>query len=698
MVLELCNDSNRLRPVQQRRLMRNRRRSSPLITAAAVLLIAVITVVAGVYFMIGGYFGVSARPFTSVTTIAGTKAEFGEPFGIAVKNEEVFISDGLTGKIWRIAEGREPEEFADGLNTPSSIALDQNDDLIVADTGSHTIKKIDSSGAITVIAGAEGEIGDTDGPALSARFNAPVGVAVLQDGSIAVADTYNDKIKLIRNGMVTTIAGSARGFADGVGTNAKFDTPCGVAAWKDGTVLVADTANSRVRMVEANGSVYTIAGSGDADVRDGMLLESAFYKPTAIVVASDGSLFIADGNAIRAIKNRPLPMVETVTNQRRGFADGPLGASRFNRVSGIALNGNNELLIADSDNGAIRRIGVKTNSKKSLPEFIVRNRRTDPTEFRSRQPARWPYDPPEAKRDIAGTLGEIRGEVVDQNSQVWFHNGLDIAGAYGEKARFIRDEKVLNPISVENFDTLRELIRMPTIGYIHIRLGRDASDQTLGDARFQFDPGITGVRVRRGTEFKAGEVIGTLNAMNHVHMIAGPSGDEMNALDALGLPGVTDTIAPAIEATQLFDQNWQPIETETALKRIKLTGNTRIVVRAFDRMDGNPERRRLGVFRLGYQVLKRDHSAVTDVNWNITFDRNPSPDAVKFAYAPGSKSGATGETVFRYIVTNRVSGDSFSEGFLDTTRFEPGEYILRVFAADYFGNTATKDINFEVAR
>ncbi|MBK8304160.1 MAG: hypothetical protein IPK98_12435 [Chloracidobacterium sp.] len=57
------------------------------------------------------------------------------------------------------------------------------------------------------------------------------------------------------------------------------------------------------------------------------------------------------------------------------------------------------------------------------------------------------------------------------SDQVWFHNGLDIAGAYGETARFVRDEKVLRPIAAENFGTLRELIRMPTLGYIHIRLG-----------------------------------------------------------------------------------------------------------------------------------------------------------------------------------------------------------------------------------
>jgi hypothetical protein len=115
-------------------------------------------------------------------------------------------------------------------------------------------------------------------------------------------------------------------------------------------------------------------------------------------------------------------------------------------------------------------------------------------------------------------------------------------------------------------------------------------------------------------------------------------------------------------------------------------------------MDGNPERRRLGVFRLGYQVLNTDGSPLTGVDWNISFDRNPLPEAVRFAYAHGSKSGATGETIFRYIVTNRVSDGGFGEGFFEPSRLAPGDYTIRVFAADHSGNTTTRDIDIEVAK
>ena len=676
-----------------------RRRTLPLLAGVLVIFLAVIlSVAAALYFMLCPCSEPLGRPFTTVRTIAGINGELGEPFGVAVKDGEIYISDGQAGKIWKFAKGSAPAEFARGLHTPSAIAFNGEGDLVVADTGSHTIRKIDRSGAVTLLAGIEGRSGDADGPAMSAMFNGPIGIAMRDDGSIAVADTYNDRIRIIKDGTVTTLAGSTRGFSEGTGTAARFDTPSSVAAWTDGRVLVADTLNARIRVIEPDGRVWTLTGrGGEEERRDGLLIEASFIRPSVIANGKNGDLFIADGNVVRVIRNRPIHVVETLSKPRRGFTDGPPAASTFNRISGLAMDDDGELVIADSDNGAVRVLST-ADLLKADREIVDRRKRTDPAEFRGRQPARWPYIPPEARRDIAGTLGEIRGHILDDASNVWFHNGLDIAGGYGEKATFIRDEKVLNPISAENFDTSRELIRLPAIGYIHIRLGRDAGDRPLGDDRFQFDPGMRGVRVRRGSVFNAGDIIGTLNSLNHVHLIAGPSGDEMNALDALSLPGVGDSIAPVIEETTFFDENWQQLETEKPAERITLTRNTRIVVDAYDRMDGNPERRRLGVYRLGYQVLNRDGTAATDVNWNINFDRNPAPEAVRIAYAPGSRSGATGETSLRYIVTNKVNGDSFSEGFLDLDQSQPGQYILRVFAADYFGNSSSKDINIEVAK
>lgn len=172
----------------------------------------------------------------------------------------------------------------------------------------------------------------------------------------------------------------------------------------------------------------------------------------------------------------------------------------------------------------------------------------------------------------------------------------------------------------------------------------------------------------------------------------------MNALAALELPGVSDKIAPVIESVEFTDENLKTFETEPGGKRITIAGKTRIVAKAYDRMDGNAERRRLGIFRVGYQLIGADGSAVGDIQWTIRFDRLPSGEAVGSVYDRGSRSGATGATIFRYIVTNRVADDVVEPGALDTTAISPGNYTIRVFAADFFGNIATRDQEVAVAR
>jgi DNA-binding beta-propeller fold protein YncE len=641
-----------------------------------------------------------AQNFTDARTFFGIKREIGEPFGIAEKDGEIFVSDGENGRILRISDIETFAVVTDKLNTPSAIAFDQNGDLIVADSGSHTIKKINlKTGAVELIAGIENEKGFADGKADASKFNAPVGIAVGESGKIFVADTYNDRIRVIESGQVSTLSGSVEGFSDGIGASAKFDTPCGIALSNDGKLLVADAGNSRIRVIEQNGKTWTLAGSDRQESTDGLLDEAGFLRPTAITIDKVGTIFVADGDAIRAIGRRAIPFVETISAKKTGFTDGNLNLAKFNRPSGLAIGKNGELFVADSENQVVRVL-TSSDLGNNITKEEVSALRYSPEEFRGLGNARWTYDPPENPREIAGTLGEIRGEIKDEESEAWFHNGLDIVGGYGERARFIRSEKVLNPIAVQNFATLREMIRMPTLGYIHIRLGRNVNSAAFTDARFQFSVDekneLVSLRVPRGAKFEAGEAIGTLNAMNHVHLVAGRRGNEMNALDALTLPGISDSRAPTIEKITLFDENWQELLSGDV--STKLSGKTRIVAKAYDQMDGNTDRRRLGVFRLGYQVLKQDKSPLADIKWTIDFDRLPFDEALYFVYAKGSKSGATGETVFNYIVSNTVNGDDSREDYLDISNFENGEYVLRIFAADFFGNQAYEDLKFEISK
>ena len=218
--------------------------------------------------------------------------------------------------------------MTDKLDTPSQIAFDKNGDLLVADSGTHTIKKVKPTGEIETIAGIENQSGFQDGNVLTALFNAPIGIAVL-DEKIFVADTYNDKIRVIENGQVSTVAGNEKGFADNFKTLANFDTPCGLAVWTGGRILIADTGNKRIRVLEQNGNVSTLAGNGNSNLVDGLLSESEFVQPTAIAFDEKGAIYIADGNAIRAIGRSIFGFVETISNNRRGFADGALRAVAF---------------------------------------------------------------------------------------------------------------------------------------------------------------------------------------------------------------------------------------------------------------------------------------------------------------------------------------------------------------------------------
>jgi len=639
------------------------------------------------------------EPLTKIQTLAGVgEIRFGEVFGVAINSEgAIFISDGANGKIWRVEKSGETSLVTDKLNTPSALVIDKDDSLVVADSGSHTIKRINpTNGETSVLAGIENRRGFADGVTNQALFNAPIGVAIAEN-KIYVADTYNDRIREIENGSVKTLAGSENGFADGLG--AKFHTPCGVAVLPDNSILVADTGNRRIRKVDPDGAVSTFAGTGEFGSNNGFSDEASFVEPTGILVDQTGAIYVADAgaNSIRVFNRRLTPFWETVTGNGRGTADDVLENAKFNRPTNLAIDNGGNLFVADSSNKLIRivqpgnsNLGAQISTETAKTLFL------SPAQMRERGEARWTFNPPTRPRDVAGTFGELRGAIRKPGDSAWFHNGLDIAGALGEIAVFIRDEKVLRPIAVEDFDQKnnRERLRMPTIGYIHIRLGRDANSRPFDDGRFLFQTEngkLTGLRVPRGAKFKAGETLGTLNPFNHVHLIAGETGAEMNALDALVLPGARDTIAPKIEKITFFGENWNEIKANEPLR-----GRIRIAARGFDQMDGGSSRRKLGIYRLGYQVLKADNSPISDKLETISFERLPDSEAANLVYAVGSQSGYTPETIFNYIVSNRIKDGAAVEDFLDTTKLPNGDYKIRVFAADFFGNETLQELNLKI--
>ena len=302
-------------------------------------------------------------------------------------------------------------------------------------------KKNKSAGEIETLAGVENQSGYADGDAKSALFNAPIGVAAYGN-KIYVADTYNDVIRVIENGQVSTIAGSIQGFADGLSNSAKFDTPCGIAVTKNGEILVADTGNKRLRLIEQTGVTSTLAGNGNGDLKDGVLFDAEFVQPSAVSISDSGGIYVADGDTIRVIRRRVLPFVETLSNERHGYTDGVLRESRFNRPSGLAIDEMGNLYVADSENQVLRVFTGESLERKLrrklkiICDFGGRIRRQA---ARARSIIRPTRD------EHSRNSGRIRGEINEEIRAGWFHNGLDIAGGYGETARFVRDEKFCCP-------------------------------------------------------------------------------------------------------------------------------------------------------------------------------------------------------------------------------------------------------------
>ncbi len=630
-------------------------------------------------------------PLARVVTLAGDGPRVGasgftDPFGVAVaKDGTVFVTDGKGDRLYRIATDGTVTVAAERLDMPSALAVAPDGALVVANTGAHTIVRVDpATGAITPLAGSAGERGFVDGSTSSARFDAPVGVAVGPDGTVYVADTYNDRIRAIApDGVVRTIAGGpAPGYVDGAGADARFDTPCGVAVTLDGALVVADTGNARLRHVDANGAVVTIGG---ADLEE----------PTGLAMRADGgAVFVADasGSSIWRCDLGPAPSFQRLVGGGwDGRADGDLASAKLSRPTGVAVDTDGALVVADSTNGAVRAVVAADSARGRVvsdPTVAV-----DLAELRAAIPPRWPYDPPDQTREIAATFGEVRSEGGDHD--LWFHAGLDIPGGYGEVARAVLPERVSRPLAALAAGGRSEFLRLPVFSYVHVRIGRDADDRPLPNAPFEVlrdaEGEIARIRVRRGTRIDAGQAIGTLNPVNHVHLSMGPPGAEVNALTVLSLPGLVDTTPPTIEEVTIASEAGEPLDPRA------VDGRVRVVARAWDRTDRNAERRRLGVFRLGYQLMGAP--GFQEPRATISFERLPiDPRGARFAYGPGSRSWFSGPTVFNYIVTNVVRDGESREDALDLSTLAPGPYTLRVFAEDAFGNRATRDMSLVVRR
>ena len=267
----------------------------------------------------------------------------------------------------------------------SGVAADNAGNLYVADTDNHTIRKIVvSTGAVTTLAGAAGSSGRVDGSGSAARFNNPSGVAVDGAGNIYVADTLSHTLrKVTASGVVSTLAGSAgtAGSVDGTGSAARFQGPQGLAIDSGGNLYVADTNNHIIRkVVPATGVVTTLAGlAGNSGNADGLGGLARFAFPSGVAVDGAGNLFVADAENHTIRKILPSGSVNTLAGLAgaSGGADGAGSAARFDSPSDVAVDLSGNIYVADTDNHTIRNVVPTTGAVSTLAGLAGTSGSTD---------------------------------------------------------------------------------------------------------------------------------------------------------------------------------------------------------------------------------------------------------------------------------------------------------------------------------
>jgi trimeric autotransporter adhesin len=249
---------------------------------------------------------------------------------------------------------------------PSGVALDANRNLLIADALNNRIRKVDANGVITTVAGngTAAYAGD-DGAATNASLNRPSGLAVDGVGNFYICDGYNNRIRRVdTNGIISTVAGNGIATYAGDGasaTNASLYHPRGVALDVSGNLFVADSSNHRIRIVDTNGIISTFAGNGSGKFAGdgGLATNASLYDPFDVGFDVYGNLFIADtsNNRIRIVDANGIIATVAGNGMHTYAGDGgnPTNASLYAPM-GVATDALGNLLIADQQNQRVRMV------------------------------------------------------------------------------------------------------------------------------------------------------------------------------------------------------------------------------------------------------------------------------------------------------------------------------------------------------
>jgi uncharacterized protein (TIGR03437 family) len=316
---------------------------------------------------------------------AATSAELDGPIGLALDaSHNIYLSDSANNKIRKVT-GTTIAVFAgsssstydlagyggDGgsatgstvqFNSPYGVRVDSNGNVYIADLLNHVIREV-SGGKISTICGNDiyGFSGD-GGPASSAQLNQPFGLAIDSNNNLYVSDSQNNRVRKISNGIITTVAGN--GFSNlgdgGPALSAGLNDPYGIAVDAAGNLYIADSNNHRIRKVDTNGIITTVAGTGTKGVSGdgGLAINAELNRPWDVAVDSSGDLFIADYGNSRIREVFPNGTIQTIAGGT-GFGytgDGFIATNaKLDFPTGVTVdNSTGKIYVVDSSNNVIR--------------------------------------------------------------------------------------------------------------------------------------------------------------------------------------------------------------------------------------------------------------------------------------------------------------------------------------------------------
>ncbi|MCD0487364.1 DUF6443 domain-containing protein [Pedobacter sp. MC2016-14] len=273
----------------------------------------------------------------------------GGPVGSEGPIESILAGSGVAGAENGVGT-------AATFNFPSGLAVDAVGTVYVADYNNHQIRKVMPDGTVTTLAGNTVP-GSTDGNLSEAQFDRPFGITVDAWGNLYVSEDVN-VIRKITGGVVSTFAGSYwSGDDNGQGTAAKFNLPSGMANDRNGNVYVADYSNNKIRKITPSGLVTTVAGNLAAGALDGLAANATFNGPTSIAVDGDDNIFVADFNNHKIRKITPAGVVSTFAGSGvDGVEDGLGTASSFSHPMDIDVDKYGNVYVICSGMSTVRKI------------------------------------------------------------------------------------------------------------------------------------------------------------------------------------------------------------------------------------------------------------------------------------------------------------------------------------------------------